>query len=576
MDLAQTIIQKALENPPKSEAAFNNLKRLAVAELSSKEAFPSKTELLKTYRTMVKNAHIKPNEYLERILTRRAVRSLSGVAIVTSLIKPYPCPGKCVYCPLDERMPKSYLSEEPAAMRALTLEFDPYEQMARRLEALENNGHPTDKIEFIVKGGTWNSYPLQYQYWFILRSFQACNELNVSLREATQERRSNPISSRKSSEPRGDYFVVPPRNDRKAILTEHSPLPELRAALLYEQTINETAAHRIIGLTLETRPDCINDHTIWIMRELGATRLEIGLQHTDDDVLTLIKRGHTNQEAKDALELLRNYGFKADLHLMPQLPGSPPDKDLAMIKTVFDDPGFRPDMIKIYPCSVVKNSELYDWFQAGNYRAYPTVELIRVLKEAQRHLPRYTRVSRLIRDIPGQYIEEGNKVTNLRQVIEDEMKRDGIRCQCLRCREVGHVDPHSIADPTPVLFIDEYATQGGTEYFLSFEDKDRQAVFAFCRLRVLDENPLHPAKKVFYRAFIRELHTYGQLLELGERNAEHIQHRGLGKQLVAKAEGIAQSKNVDKLAVISGVGVRDYYRKWGYELENTYMVKNLI
>lgn len=588
MTLSEHIIHEALLNPPKSEADFNNLKREMVARHNLKEAFPNKTELLKAYHELVATGKATANDYVEQILTRRAVRSLSGVAIVTSLIKPYPCPGKCVYCPLDERMPKSYLAEEPAAMRALTLKFDPYEQMARRIDALKDNGHPTDKIEFIIKGGTWNSYPLGYQYWFILRSFQACNELaayNLSLRVPIESGRSQGSSKEGNlvDEPGGILPIVrllrrsltlTPRNDT-AELTENSPLSELREELFRQQTINETAAHRIIGLTLETRPDCINDHTIWIMRELGATRLEIGLQHTDDDILELIKRGHTSAEAKDALELLRNYGFKADVHLMPQLPGSTPERDLAMIKKVYDDPGFKPDMIKIYPCSVVKNSELYDWFTEGKYHAYPAADLIRVLKEGQRILPRYTRVSRLIRDIPSQLIEEGNKVTNLRQVVEDEMKNEGIICHCLRCREVGHVDPKTIADPTPVLYVDEYATQGGTEYFISFEDKDRKVVFAFCRLRVLDLHPTQKPKKVHYRGFIRELHTYGKLLEFGIRSADDSQHKGLGRRLVEKAEEIARSKNVPELAVISGVGVRDYYRKWGYELEQTYMVKKL-
>lgn len=544
--LAERIILYALEHRPKTEADFNAIKRKALVGGNNmgEQGLPDKTTLLRVYHELVAAGKVKADDSFRKLFTRRGVRSLSGVAIVTSLIKPYPCPGKCVYCPLDERMPKSYLAEEPAAMRALTLQFDPFEQMAKRIEALEANGHPTEKIEFIIKGGTWNSYPLAYQYWFILRSFEACN-------------------------------ATPRRASTKPPLTEHSPLPELRKELLRQQKLNEKAPHRIIGLTLETRPDCINDHTIWVMRELGATRLEIGLQHTDDDILELIKRGHTSTEAKNALELLRNYGYKTDLHLMPQLPGSTPDRDLAMLKKVFDDPGYCPDMIKIYPCSVVQGSELYDWFKEGRYKAYPTADLVRVIKAGQAHLPRYTRVSRLIRDIPSQLIEEGNKVTNLRQVIEDEMKRDGIQCQCLRCREVGHVDPKTITDPTPVLFVDTYATQGGMEYFLSFEDKDRKTVFAFCRLRIVDKHPTQPAKKVNYRAFIRELHTYGQLLDLGERAAQHSQHKGLGRKLLEKAEDIARTAKIDTIAVISGVGVREYYRKWGYRLAKTYMVKRL-
>jgi elongator complex protein 3 len=247
-------------------------------------------------------------------------------------------------------------------------------------------------------------------------------------------------------------------------LTETSPLPALKKELLRQQKINEKASHRIIGLTLETRPDYINHHTIWIMRELGATRMEIGLQHTSEEILELIKRGHTVEDVRKATELLRNYGFKTDFHLMPQLPGATPEIDLKMIRDTFDDPGLKPDMIKLYPCSVVKGSELYDWFVEGKFKTYPTRDLIEVLKKGQALLPRYVRVSRLIRDIPGHYIEEGNKVTNLRQVVESEMKKEGIECKCLRCREVSHVDISTITDLTPVLCIDEYETNGGKEY----------------------------------------------------------------------------------------------------------------
>lgn len=478
---------------------------------------------------------------------RRAVRTLSGVTIVTSLVKPYPCPGECTYCPLDERMPKSYLSEEPAAMRALMLHFDPFEQMARRIEALENNGHPTDKIEFIVKGGTWNSYPLAYQYWFILRSFEACNTYGK-------------------------------KNPKYTKLTETSSLEKLKAELYKQQRLNEGAKHRIIGLTLETRPDCINKHTIWQMREQGCTRLELGIQHTDDHVLELTKRGHTTERSREATELLRNYGYKVDFHLMPQLPGATPKMDLEMMESIFTDPGFKPDMIKIYPCTVVKGSELYDLFMQGKYKAYPTRDLIDIIKTFKSHLPRYSRVSRLIRDIPGQYIEEGNKVTNLRQVIEMEMKKDGTTCKCLRCREIGHVntDGWTAKQLEPVLFIDEYETRGGIEYFISYEDKKRQVVFAFCRLRVVTVPVIHPNKKLnSYGAYIRELHTYGQLVRIGKQQKESTQHKGLGHKLVVQAEKIVKKAKVDKLAVISGVGVRGYYRKWGYKLEKTYMVKKM-
>lgn len=547
MTLAEKIILEAAEKLPQTEGEFNNLKRIFMRSEVHKENLPNKTELLSAYHKLIRENKVKKDLPLEKVLMRRAVRTLSGVAVVTSLIKPYPCPGKCVYCPLDERMPKSYLAEEPAAMRALTLEFDPYQQMAKRIEALQNNGHPADKIEFIVKGGTWNSYTLQYQYWFILKSFEACNRLG--------KKRPLPLST----------------------LTENSKLPDIKAELFKQQKLNEKAKHRIIGLTLETRPDCINHHTIWCMREQGATRLEVGLQHTDDRILTLIKRGHTAEEAQNAIELLKNYGFKADFHMMPQLPGATPEDDLNSLNELFTNPGYRPDMIKVYPCTVIKNSELYEWFERGEYKAYETSELIRILKEFKSHIPTYVRISRLIRDIPGQYIEEGNKVTNLRQVIEEQMKKEGKKCNCLRCREIGHIKPENVPDLTPHLFVEEYETHGGTEYFLSFEDKDRKAVMAFCRLRIVDPNSKFLAKpKVRYQAYVRELHTYGQLLALGAKNADHSQHKGMGKKLLDAAEKIVKDKGVKTLAVISGIGVRDYYRKWGYRLENGYMVKKLI
>ncbi len=541
MSLAEEIILSAAQKLPKDEEAFNVLKRELIPKNKLKN-LPNKTELLAAYHTLVKLNKMAKNPTLERALTRRAVRSLSGVAVITSLIKPYPCPGQCVYCPLDERMPKSYLSEEPAAMRALLLKFNPYEQMARRIEALEHNGHPTDKIEFIIKGGTWNSYTLPYQYWFILKSFEACNNLKKE----------------------------------KITLTEYSPLAEIKAELFKQQKINEKAKHRIIGLTLETRPDCINYNTIWQMREMGCTRIELGIQHTDDEILKLTKRGHGSAEAKRAMEQLRNYGFKVDAHLMPQLPGATPAMDLAMMQTIFTDPGYRPDMIKIYPCTVVKNSELYDWFVAGKYHAYSVEELIDILVKFKPTIPYYARISRLIRDIPGHYIEEGNTVTNLRQVVQLRLKKMGQHCNCLRCREVGHVNLSTIPDLTPVLFVDEYATRGGTEYFLSFEDKDRKIVFAFCRLRIVGPDAEELAKaQVRFPAYIRELHTYGQLLHLGEKNLDHSQHKGLGKKLVEQAEEICRKQAIPKLAVISGVGVREYYRKWGYRLEKTYMTKKI-
>jgi len=548
MQITHEIIKYLIANPPKNETDFSDaLRRVLRQENNPKISLPTKRELLKAYHTLVRTNKITKSIHLEKILRRRAVRTLSGVTIVTSLVKPYPCPGKCVYCPLDTRMPKSYLSDEPAAARALTLEFSPYDQMAKRIEALENNGHPTDKVELIIKGGTWNSYPLPYQYWFILKSFEAANRTGKK------------------------------NKTRQTTLSEKSSLKKLRAELAKQQKLNEKAKHRIIGLTLETRPDCVNERTVWQMREMGCTRIELGIQHTDDAILKLIKRGHDNARSKLATKLLKNCGYKTDFHLMPQLPGATPTTDLAMMKAVFEDPGFRPDMIKVYPCSVIKNSELYDWFVAGKYKAYPTEDLLDILKKFKPHVPRYCRISRLIRDIPGQYIEDGNKTTNLRQVIQEQMKKEGTKCVCLRCREIAHADISQIKDLTPHLFIDEYETLGGTEYFLSFEDTGRNVVFAFCRLRLVDKTETMTNKKqIPFPAYIRELHTYGQLVKIGKQEFGSSQHKGLGKKLVTMAEKITKDHQIKKLAVISGVGVRDYYRQLGFKLENTYMVKRLI
>jgi elongator complex protein 3 len=328
------------------------------------------------------------------------------------------------------------------------------------------------------------------------------------------------------------------------------------------------------------------------MRELGCTRVELGVQNTSDKILKLIKRGHDTQEIKRATKMLKDYGFKVDYHLMPQLPGAAPTTDLKMMLKVFDDPDYRPDMIKIYPCTVVKTSELYDWLERGEYKTYSDRHLINMLKKFKARVPRYVRISRLIRDIPGHHIQAGNKMTNLRQVIQAEMKKEGLKCNCLRCREVGH---QHFADGTthkPKLFIDEYEASGGKEYFLSFEDAKRDVVYAFCRLRVLSEQKtsdkiilpkglpnegITPAvlDTMGYPAFIRELHTYGQLINIGKKSDGASQHIGLGTKLIAEAEKICQKNKSFKLAVISGVGVRGYYKKFGYKLENTYMVKSL-
>ncbi len=528
--LEEKIILDCYKKQPKDAEALNSIKR-RILRTSKADYIPTSTQLLKAYHKLVKNNKIKASLPLEKNLQRRAVRTMSGVTIVTALTKPFPCPGQCTYCPTEARMPKSYISDEPAAARALSLQFDPYEQTWRRLEALKQNGHPTDKVELIIKGGTWNSYPITYQYWFIARCFEACNRV------------------------------------RKSAMSEKMTLDELRKQMVKIQNKNEKAKHRIIGLTLETRPDFINEKTILAMREMGCTRIEMGVQHTNEKILEITKRGHGVQAVVDATTLLKKYGFKVDYHLMPQLPYSTPTKDLKMLREIFSDPRFRPDMIKIYPCIVVENTELYEWVKAGKFKPYSDKQLIKIIKQFKTEVPCYARISRLIRDIPCHHIKAGNMITNLRQVIQAEMAAENKKCHCLRCREVGHQINLDWKKEKVKFFIDQYESSGGQEYFLSYEDAKRDAVLAFCRLRI-DANGVYPS-------FIRELHTYGQSVEIAEKEKGASQHIGYGKKLMQTAFKICKQNKIKKLAVISGVGVRAYYKKLGFKLENTYMVRNL-
>jgi elongator complex protein 3 len=487
------------------------------------KSLPPFSHLLRIYQKMVKRGEIERNKNLESLLKKRKTRTISGVAVITVLTKPYPCPGKCVYCPTEAKMPKSYLSNEPAAARALKLKFNPYEQTKQRIQTLADIGHPTDKIELIVKGGTWSVYPKKYREWFIKRCFDAAN-------------------------------LKPSKNLSEA------------------QKINEKSKRRIIGLTLETRPDFINPEEIKHLRKLGCTRLELGVQTIYDNILQQIERGHKAKDSALATEMLRNSGFKVDYHLMPMLPGATPKKDLEMMAEIFKNPAYRPDMIKIYPCSVVKGSKLYKIWKEGEYKPYSDKNLIEILiKIKSEIIPYYCRISRLIRDIPGTSISAGNKITNLREIIQKEMRGRNLKCKCIRCREAGRATK---IHKKLKLFIDKYETLGGTEYFLGLEDPKREAIFAFLRLRLpKNENNIIPEIK--NSALIREVHTYGSMVPIGKIEKDKVQHSGLGKKLMIEAEKIARKNGYKKIAVISGIGAREYYKKIGYILEGTYMTKNI-
>ncbi len=577
----KAIITQLCATYPRDFNDVNKVKRAVLRAAGGTQ--PTKSDLLKAYREMLADGDIEQSDVIERLLQRGHIRSLSGVSVITVLTKPYACPGKCVYCPTESIMPKSYLSNEPAAQRALRNKFDPWLQISNRICMLEGNGHSVDKVEMIVKGGTWNAYRYDYQLWFIRRCYEACNRYGTEDANLPDDRADFKM---KEIDPETTFTNVSSLEVIDA--PKATTAEDIQASIEIEKKrlaeaikINETAKYRIIGLTLETRPDWIRPEEVARMREMGCTRLEVGLQHTDDEVLKLIKRGHTVQQFKDGISLLRDAGFKVDLHTMPHLPGATPESDIEMYDILFNDPGLRPDMIKIYPCTVVPLSELQDWFDEGKFVPYPLEELTRVLKEAKKRVPRYCRISRLIRDIPSDSITAGNKVTNLREMLQKDMEAEGQTCVCLRCREYGRSSKKydDLLKEEPQLFIEEYEAGNGTEYFLSYEDPQRRCVFAFLRLRLpssQDERVTTLMPEIKDCAFVRELHTYGHLVKIdAAARTSDVQHKGFGKKLMAASEKIAKENGFKTMAVISGVGVREYYKKIGYHLGDTYMLKDL-
>ncbi len=499
----------------------------------------SNSDILQGYGLLLSSGANRQKS-LEKILRKRSIRTLSGIAPIAVLTKPYPCPGNCAYCPHESDVPTSYLSNEPAVMRAIRCGYDPYKQVSLRLKSLENNGHEPTKIEIIVIGGTWSYLPVRYKYWYILNCFRAANDYS---------RMRGAILSQSGS---GIRF----QTDLKAVYKQNLSLAHLKAALRREQHKNEKAGYKIIGLTLETRPDYINKEELSEMRELGCTRVEIGVQAVDDAILKLNKRGHGVKEIADATSLLRQYGFKITYHLMPALPGSTPAKDLLLFRRLFNDERFQPDQIKFYPTVVTAGSLLYSWYRQGKYKPYSDRVLQNLIVRCKALVPPYVRIIRLIRDIPSESIIAGNKITNLRQIMKDR----GVKCNCIRCREAKERQP----EPDFELRTISYPASGGEEYFISAESHDAKILYGFCRLRLDKTSPVSPA-------LIRELHVYGELVPLGGN--QKIQHSGLGKKLLAGAEDIVRKNRINNISVISGVGARGYYRKTGYKLRGTYMVK---
>lgn len=528
--------------------------------------FFSKSEIIQGFRYLSRKADCGRNEiaFLEK-LRMKPVRTLSGVAPVTVLTKPYPCPGKCIFCPSDVRMPKSYLSDEPGAQRAAQHQFDPFNQSLSRLLTYHNTGHNVDKTEIIVLGGTWSSYPEAYRIWFVKRCFDALNAFSPQIPTPYVIRRKGDFDFRDMNEEVDGRRLARSYNSIVTAALNHldptaSPLEEAAdwGALELAQKRNESAVARSVGLVVETRPDNLDLEEVLRIRRLGATKVQIGYQSLSDRVLALNRRGHTVADIRRAMKLLRQAGFKIHAHWMPNLFGSSPEVDVEDFDLLFDDPDFRPDELKIYPCSLVESAELMGYYERREWLPYSQSELTWVLTECLRRTPEYCRITRVIRDIPGTDIVTGNKVTNLRQVAEREMHLRGLESRDIRAREIRYrsVDPSCLT-----LRRSDYDTSIGREVFLQFvTPEDRIA--AFLRLS-LPDCPI-PIPEIESSAMIREVHVYGHLAAIGQREGVRSQHLGLGRNLISRAGKIAADANYLNLAVISAVGTRPYYRKLGF------------
>ncbi len=505
----------------------------------------AKHVLVAAYRELVADGDwVDDPNFLARI-RMKPVRTLSGVTTVTVLTKAYPCPGRCIFCPTEVYMPKSYLADEPGAARAYQNRFDPFDQVNSRIKEYEAVGHPSDKIELLVLGGTWSSYRRDYQEWFIRRCFHAMNEDSLPENE-------KPLNI---AEP--DERSAPGSID----------LTELKKA----HQINETANHRNVGLVIETRPDEITAQELIWLRRLGATKVQMGAQSLDDRVLALNLRGHTSADTLHATTLLRAAGFKIVLHWMPNLFGATLESDREDFARLWTG-GFAPDEIKIYPTQLLETAELYHYWQRGEYNPYTTEQLINLIADIKPLIPPYCRVNRIIRDIPSIHVVEGNKRTSLRQDVHIEMKKRGTTCHCIRCREVKG----QIVDPETLQFNDlVYTPSSAEEHFLSYNTpEDRIAGY----LRLSIPSPSAPdlgIAELKNAALIREVHVYGQSLPVGSEHTGAAQHIGLGTRLLDKAAEVARIHGIQRMAVIAAIGTRKYYEKRGFNQQELYMVREL-
>ena len=526
-------------------------------------------------------------------------RTASGVATITVITRPHTCSSNCIYCPCDLRMPKSYLANEPACQRAELTFFDPYVQVAARLQALHQMGHSTDKVELIVLGGTWSDYPESYQYWFIKELFRALNEWPNSPSHIQERLNWYTSFGLQNSEEALSSFVAEQQAavfDDTATYNQAfhklydisqphqsawSQMQSTYDELVEQQHVNETAAARVVGLVIETRPDTITPDNLRMFRQLGCTKIQIGIQSTRQEILDANQRQMNVAQIKRAFSLIRLYGFKIHSHLMVNLLGATPEADKQDFKTFVTDPGFLPDEIKLYPCALVSGTQLVQKYREGAWQPYTKDELVDVLVQDVLATPPYVRISRMIRDISATDILVGNKHTNLRQMVEQELAAKDVasRVQEIRFREINQQQV-SAAELTLQDFV--YTTAVSDEHFLQWVTADNK-IAGFCRLSLPHWDKLTAgacdvtANELLVQpgqAMIRELHVYGQALSLGSEGMS-AQHQGLGQKLLAKASSIAAETGYTSLNVISSIGTRAYYRAQGFSDAGLYQQKAL-
>ena len=533
------IIEEILDGNVKSRKDLQKLK-LKVCRDFQLDKFPSNSSILK-------EATLPEQKWISPLLKKKPTRTISGVAVVAVMCPPHQCPhGRCFYCPECDTAPPSYTGEEPAALRARMFDFHPYRQVYNRLLQLESIGHPLDKVELIIMGGTFPSQPICFQEWFITRCIQAMNDFG------------------------GD------RDKMEVSTDDELDVPTYFRYLTDAQVDNERSRVRCVGMTFETRPDYSKKEDVDRMLQMGVTRVELGVQTIYNFVYHRMERGHRVEDVVEANQVLRDSGLKVAMHFMPGLLSNP-EMDLRIFRRVFSDGRFMPDMLKIYPCLVTKGSRLHQNWEKGIYQPYSTADAVEVIVEIKKMLPKWVRTMRIQRDIPAQLIEAGVKKSNLGELVYRRLEDEGSKCQYIKYKKIGHQASRGIyPDLDRVrLLREEYEAVGGREIFLSAEDPENDVLMGFLRLR-MPSSAVHRSEIDVNTSLVRELHVYGPVVPLGERKVDAGQHRGYGEELLKEAERIAREEHeMKKMVITSGVGVREYYRKFGYRKEGPYMSRSL-